>query len=40
ERYGVTLTTPLITGSARITGKHTFVKDAKDSLSGFSISAE
>lgn len=40
ERDGVTLTTPLITGSARITGKHTFVKDAKDSLSGFSISAE
>ncbi|WP_042662652.1 proline racemase family protein [Haloferax sp. ATB1] len=40
ERDGVTLTTPLITGSARITGKHRFVKDAKDSLSGFSISAE
>lgn len=38
ERNGVTLTTPTITGTARITGKHTFVKDPKDSITGFSIS--
>ncbi|SEP27834.1 proline racemase [Halogranum amylolyticum] len=38
ERDGVTLTTPTITGSARITGRHTFVKDPKDSLTGFSLS--
>ncbi|ELZ84619.1 proline racemase [Haloferax elongans ATCC BAA-1513] len=37
ERDGVTLTTPTITGTARITGKHTFVKDPKDSITGFSV---
>ncbi|EJN58018.1 proline racemase family protein [Halogranum rubrum] len=39
ERDGITVTTPLITGSARITGQHTFVKDPKDSITGFSISS-
>lgn len=39
ERDGLTVTTPLITGSARITGQHTFVKDPKDSITGFSLSS-
>lgn len=38
ERNGSTVTTPLITGTARITGQHTFVKDPKDPITGFSIS--
>lgn len=34
----ITLTTPTVTGTARITGKHTFLKDPKDSITGFNIS--
>ncbi|WP_339106064.1 proline racemase family protein [Haloterrigena salinisoli] len=39
EQDGVTLTVPTITGSARITGKHTFVKDPRDQISGFTLSS-
>jgi len=39
ERDGVETTVPAITGSARITGRHTFLKDPRDGLDGFSLSA-
>jgi len=35
---GVTLTVPTITGSARITGTHTFVKDTRDPITGLRLS--
>lgn len=38
ERDGITVTVPTITGAARITGKHTFLKDPRDELTGFSLS--
>lgn len=37
-RNGVTLTVPTITGSARITGTHTFVKDPRDPITGLRVS--
>lgn len=39
QQDGVTLILPTITGSARITGKHTFVKDPRDSITSLSISS-
>lgn len=39
ERDGLTVTTPEVTGSAYITGRHTFVRDDRDDLDGFSLSS-
>lgn len=36
---GITLVLPTITGSAWITGKHTFVRDPRDPITSFSISS-
>lgn len=38
ERDNITVTVPTVTGSAWITGKHTFLKDPRDQLTGFSLS--
>lgn len=38
DRNDITVTIPTITGSARITGKHTFIKDTRDQITGFSLS--
>ena len=38
EQDDITVTVPTITGAARITGKHTFLKDPRDQLTGFSLS--
>ena len=38
DRDGIAVTTPEVTGSASITGLHTFVRDETDDLEGFSLS--
>ncbi|SFB85144.1 proline racemase [Halobiforma haloterrestris] len=38
HRDGVAVTTPEVTGSAYITGRHTFLADARDELDGFTLS--
>ncbi|QFU84767.1 proline racemase family protein [Natronorubrum aibiense] len=40
QRDDITLIVPTITGSARITGKHTFVKDPRDPIMSLSISSD
>ncbi|MFC4551300.1 MULTISPECIES: proline racemase family protein [Halorussus] len=40
DRRGTTVVTPEVSGSARIIGKHTFIKQPHDSLDGFSVSAD
>ncbi|ELY96444.1 proline racemase family protein [Natrialba taiwanensis] len=40
EREGITLTVPTVTGTARITGKHTFIKDHRDSITSLSIASD
>ena len=37
DRDGIAVTTPEVTGSASITGLHTFVRDQTDDLEGFSL---
>ncbi|GAB7019433.1 proline racemase family protein [Halostagnicola bangensis] len=37
KRDGITVTTPEIRGSAHITGRHTFLKDPEDAVTGFSL---
>ncbi|MBP1986739.1 proline racemase family protein [Halolamina salifodinae] len=37
EQNGITVTTPTITGSAWITGTHTFVKEPRDQMDGFTL---
>ena len=39
ERDGYTVTTPEVSGSAEITGEHTFIRRPHDSLDGFSVTA-
>lgn len=38
SRDGIVVTTPEVTGSAHITGQHTFLKNERDELAGFSLS--
>lgn len=38
SRKGITVTTPEVTGSAHITGQHTFLRDERDDLASFSLS--
>ena len=39
ERDGTSVTTPEVTGSAHLTGRHTFVRDERDELEPFSLTA-
>lgn len=39
ERGGHVVTTPEVSGSAKITGRHTFIRRPHDSLDGFSVTA-
>jgi len=39
QRDGVTVVVPTITGTARITGKHTFVKDSRDPMTSLRIAS-
>ncbi|EMA27460.1 proline racemase family protein [Halobiforma nitratireducens] len=38
HRNGVAVTTPAVTGSAYVIGRHTFLSDTRDELGGFSLS--
>ena len=39
QRDGISVTTPEVTGSAHLTGRHTFVRDGRDELEPFSLLA-